>query len=196
MAHLNALGGLRKEFHHVKTLTGEGHEDYEPAMVLIRDDRPGRSFMVPLSAMWKYMEPKANKDVMEWDRKQFDELATKIYWRRKLSIGHALQQANEDAAAIVFAESLSAGSGVLLCTGFSLFKACQLLDITVSSQALVQLMLFIQDGLDDLKAMKPAEAENKREIGEAIIRIDGKTYHVPAEMTETDQAQDVFDSGS
>ena len=189
MAHFNFLGGLRREFHHVKTLA-DGHEDYEPCMVLMREACPGRSFMVPLSAMWKYLEPEANLDVMNWDRTEFDKLASRTYYRRMVAIGDARRQLDEDAAAIVFAESLNAGGGVMLCTGFSLFKACQVLELTVGQQTLIQLMLFIQDGLDELKAMKPAEEENKVETGEAIIRIEGKTYHVPIETTATDQARD------
>lgn len=189
MAHFNFLQDLRKEYHHVKVLT-DGHEDYEPSMVLIRDSLPGRSFIIPQSAMWKYLEPESNEDVAAWDRLEFDKLAHQIYLRRMVSIGEARRQLDEDAAAVVFAESLHDGSGVMLCTAFSLFKACQILGLTVGTNTLCQLMLFIQDGLDELKDMKPAEQENKVEEGEAIIRIDGKTYHVPVMTSETDIARD------
>ena len=189
MAHLNQLGGLRREYHHLKVLR-DGHEDYEPSMVLMTDAAMGRSFVIPLDSMWKYLDPKDNRDMMLWDQNEFDKMAQTVYFRRQITFGAARRQLDEDAAAIVFAEQLNLASGILLCTGFSLFKACTVLGMTVSQQSLVQLMMFIQDGLDDLKAMKPAEAENTVEEGEAIIRIEGKTYHVPVMTSETDIARE------
>lgn len=189
MGQINYLGDVKRQFHHVKVLT-DGHEDYEPAMVLIREGNMGRSFVVPLSCMWKYLDPKDNHDVAGWDRIEFDRLAGRTYYWRMLAIGDARAQLTVESAAVVFAEALNAGSGILLCTGFSLYMACSLLGLSIGTPTLVQLLMFIQDGLEDLKAMPPAEAENKFEQGEAMIRIDGKTYHIPVETTATDQARD------
>lgn len=185
---INYLGGLTREFHDVKVLN-DGHEDYEPAMFLIRPELMGRSFCIPLGSMWKYLEPEQNRDVQAWDLAEFDKLGHQIYLRRQIAIGQARKALDEDAAAMVFAEALNQGSGILLCTGFSLFKACQILELTVTQQTLCQLLMFIQDGLEELKNRKPAEREDRVEHGEAIIRIDGKTYHVPLESTATDFAR-------
>ena len=188
MAHFDHLGETFREYHHVKVLT-DGHEDYEPSMVLMNPAAMGHSFVVPLSCMWKYIDPKDNRDLQEWDMVEFDKLGKSIYFRRMVTFGPARYQLDEDAAAMVMAESLNSSTGILLCTAFSLFKACRLLGLTVSAQSMSQLLMFIQDGLDGLKAMPPAERENKVEHGEAIIRINGKTIHVPLETTATDIAR-------
>jgi hypothetical protein len=128
--------------------------------------------------------------VRDWDVHEYNKLVEMIKFRRMITIGGARRQLDEDGAATVFAYELNKRSGVMLCTGFSLFKACQVLELTVGQQTLVQLMLFIQDGLDELMKMPPAEAENKVEEGEMLIRINGKSYHMPVETSETDLARD------
>ena len=84
MAHLNHLSGLKRRFDHIKVMTDAGHEDYEPTMVLYREGAMGRSFMVPLNCMWKYMEPKANLDARMWDQEKFDELAGKLEMQKEM----------------------------------------------------------------------------------------------------------------
>ena len=190
MAHLNHLSGLKRRFDHIKVMTDAGHEDYEPTMVLYREGAMGRSFMVPLNCMWKYMEPKANKDMVAWDVQEYNDLVQTTAFKRKVSIGADHQQAVEDAAGCVFAYEANKRTGILLCTAFSLFKACKVLDITASQQSLVQLLLFIQDGLDDLQKMPPAEPEDKIEEGEVVITIDGQKHHMPLETTLTDLARE------
>lgn len=191
MAHIGFIGDVKREYHHVKVLT-DGHEEYEPAMVLFRPQQLGKSFIIPLNSMWKYLEPDQNRNVMAWDLKEFDKMAQQVYMRRMITPAGtaARRELDDDAAGIVFAEACNAGSGVLLCTAFSLYKACVILGLTVGQQTMAQLLMFIQDGLEELQRYKPAEAEDRREEGEAVIRIDGKTYHVPVETTATDLARD------
>ena len=189
MARVDYLGGLRKRFDHIKVLT-DGHEDYEPSMVLYREAEPGRCFIIPQGAIWKYIEPKDNLNVQAWDRREFDMMASKVWYRSMLFMNPSLRRQNaEDAAAIVFAEQFNMATGILLGTAFSLFKCCQILGITVNNNSLAQLLMFIQNDLDKLKNMEPAEPENKKEIGEAVYRVDGKTFYAPVELTETDVAR-------
>ena len=146
--------------------------------------------------MWKYIEPKSNDNVRDWDIREYNEQVKRIGFRLQILIGDRLIQAREDAAGWVFAYGLNKHTGILLCTGFSLFKACTILGMTVSQQSLIQIMMFIQDGLDELKNMAPADPEDKREIGEAVYRVDGKTFYAPVELTATDVARDAMANGS
>jgi hypothetical protein len=191
MAHLNWLSSLKRRFDHVKVLQDDGHEDYEPTMVLCREGAMGRSFMVPLGSMWKYLEPKSNADMIVWDRREFDKMAQSIFFSRQVCFDAQKRAQNTiESAAVVYAEQMHENSGVLLCTAFSLFMACHVLNLTADGRTMAQLMLFIQDGLDELKNMPPAEPENKIEEGEVLIRIDGKTFHVPFETCATDIARE------
>jgi len=193
MAHINFLGGLKRELHHVKKIDGNGHEEYEPAMFLFRDELKGRSFCVPLSCLWKYLDPKDNKDMRTMDSMEFDKLAGKIYNQRQFMRGvrsaTALQLA-DDAAAVILAEQMNENSGVMLCTAYSLVKCCQILDMTVGAQALAQLLMFIQDGLEDLKNMPEHERENSVEHGEATISVNGQKFHKAITMSESDLVVD------
>ena len=191
MAHLNFLSGIKRRFDHVKVLQEDGHEDYEPTMILYREGAMGRSFMIPLNCMWKYLEPKSNLDARMWDQEEFDKMAGSIFFRRQVCFSPQSREQNTiESAAVVYAEKMHENTGVMLSTAFSLFMACHVLNLTAGSQTMAQLLMFIQDGLEDLKNMPPAEAENKIEEGEVIIRIDGKTFHVPLETTATDLARD------
>lgn len=180
---INYLGGLRREFHHVKAIR-DGQEEYEPAMVLLREERKGRAFMIPLSCLWKYMEPRDNEDARALDHAEFDKMARTVYFKRQVSLSPATT--SEDAAAIILAERFNDDSGLMLCTGFGLVKCCQILDITVCSQSMAQLLMFIQDGLDQLKNMPDHEAEESMSVGEAVISINGKQVHKEVVLTETD----------
>jgi hypothetical protein len=185
MANLNFIGDLKREYHHVKKIDkSSGQEDWEPTMVLFKDKLMGRSFMIPLSCFWKYLEPKENLDMRKFDHAEFDRLAQKVYFERQL--GLRTQKNAEDAAAIVMAESLNEDSQIMLCTGFSLVKCCQLLDITVNSQSLAQLLMFIQDGLDGLKNMPEYYDEGSTEVGEVKATMGDKVFHTAAMLSDTD----------
>lgn len=57
---INYLGNMKRELHHVKLA---GYDDeYEPTMVLFFEGRFGRSAMIPLSAAYKYDEPKTQEE--------------------------------------------------------------------------------------------------------------------------------------
>ena len=187
MAQLNFIGGLKKEFHHVKAINGSGEEKYEPAMFLLRDELLGKSFCIPLSCLWKYLDPKDNLDMRQMDALEFDKMCNKVFWKRKITMDPA--ETSEDCAAIIIAEQVNENSGILLCTAYSLAKCCQLLGFTVCSQTLAQLLMFIQDGLDQLKNMPMAEAENAVDRGEVTIEVNGKKYHHDLTLSESDILQ-------
>jgi hypothetical protein len=188
MAHINHLGDLKRELHHIKTIDGDefnGRPKYEPCMVLLKNSLMGRSFMIPLSAMWKYIEPKDNRDARMMDRQDFDLLAAPVLFKKRMRLPAA--QWADDAAAIMMAEDMNIKSGFLLCTAYNLVKCCQMLNITVSGPALSQLLMFIQDGLTGLRTMRLPQAESKQEIGELTINLNDKISHVPLALTETEQ---------
>jgi hypothetical protein len=177
-------GGLKREYHHVKVTTGDGQEDYEPCMILLREERQGRSFAIPLSCLWKYLEPGDNKDMRKVDQQEFDRMARKVYAKRQFSINPATTA--KDCAAIVLAEQANETSGIMLCTAYGLVKACQVLDITVCAQSIVQVLMFIQDGLDDLRKMPDHQEEESVEAGEVIIEVNGKKHHHEVRLSESD----------
>ena len=189
MTVINFLGGLKREFHHVKVVDGEnlnGRLKYEGAMVILKEECPGRSFMIPQSAAWKYIDPKDNVDARAWDIEEFDRIASKVYFRK--SLGAPASQWADDAAAIVMAEQMAEKSGFLYTLGYNLVKCCQLLDITVSGSSLSQLLMFIQNGLSDLRRMKLHIPEDSQEIGEISITMNDKTTVQPLALTESEQA--------
>ena len=180
---INHLGNLKREFHHIKAIRGDGHEEYEPTMVLFKEGYMGQSFMIPLSAFWKYLDPRDNMDAGRWDRMEFDKLAMRIYNKHRFV---PTRETAADAAAVVLAEQINADSGIMLCTGFSLVKCCQILDLPATGQSLAQLLMFIQDGLDDLKNMPEHVQEDTVECGEVRIQVNGKDSSVPFMLTESD----------
>ena len=68
----------------------------------------------------------------------------------------------------------------------SLVTCLQLFGIDPQPQAAIQLLLWIQDGLGDLKDMKDAVPEDKVIAGEVKVTIDGQTITKDVELTETD----------
>ncbi len=184
MARINFLGDLKRELHHVKAMSGTGEEKYEPAMFIFKENLMGRSFIVPLSCLWKYLEPGANVDMQRADAAEFTRMAEKIYFKHRFSVDRS--RTADDAAAIIMAEQMNESTGVMLCTAYGLVKCCQLLELTVGTQTLAQLLMFIQDGLDDLKNMPNAEAENAVDQGEVCISVNGQKSHRQILMTESD----------
>jgi hypothetical protein len=184
MAHINFLGSLKRELHHVKAMSGTGEEKYEPAMFIFKEELRGKSFIVPLSCLWKYLDPRDNQDMRRADAAEFNRMAERIYFKRKFSVDRS--RTADDAAAIIMAEQMNESTGVMLCTAYGLVKCCQLLELTVGTQTLAQLLMFIQDGLDDLKNMPNAEAENAIEHGEVCISVNGEKSHRQILMTETE----------
>jgi hypothetical protein len=187
MASINFLGGLKREFHHVKVAGADiDKPKYEGAMVLLKEEMQGCSFIIPQSAGWKYIEPKDNRDAAGWDMKEFDEIARKTLFAKQL--GRPAHEWADDAAAIIMAEQMHDQSGFLYTLGYNLVKCCQLLNIAVSGPALAQLLMFIQDGLSALRTMPLHAPEASQEIGELSITMNDKTEVRPLSVSESEMA--------
>ena len=183
---LKYLGTLKREYHHIKAVDDSIDKPrYEGCMVILRDDLPGRSFMIPQSAAWKYIDPKDNLDARAWDFEEFNKIATKTYFK-KMCYAHKASEWADDAAAIIMAEQMAANSGFLLTLGYNLVKCCQMFGITVSGPALAQLLMFIQDGLTQLRTMRLHIPEATEEIGEMAITLNDKTVHQALEVSESE----------
>lgn len=190
---VNFLGGLRKEIHHVKQMV-DGSEKYEPAMVILSHSKKGRSFIIPIGAIWKYIDPSDNQDEVTTarDRQDFIALAKKIAWVREFSLpgSPTAHRAADDFACCVFAEAFSRGTGVLLCTSWNLAKMMQIFEITPSPQAAAQLLLWVQNELDDLKNYPEHDQDDAipgSKMAEMILKCGTKTvFDGEIPMTEAD----------
>ena len=127
MSHRNYLGGLRKELHYVKVSGDEG--SYEPTMVILSHTKPGRSFMIPMPAIWKYVDPIQYKDddaAVKDDWEQFNLIALKA---KRMSQGHSesgiicfipdnkyVREGSDNVQACQFAYTFHKGTGIMLCT--------------------------------------------------------------------------------
>lgn len=192
MSQLNYLGGLKKEFHHIKLGTESG-SDYEPAMVILKEQLKGRSFIIPLGAMWKYLDPALNQDKFAADREEFMKKLTGAGFKRRIAISTELQAAADaDIACCLMAEAFAKGFGLMLSTGWNLAKIMQMMEITPNPQSASQLLMWIQDGLDTLKNMPPCPEDDVLGVaGEATIFADGKKLGTKdMTITETDLAEE------
>jgi hypothetical protein len=154
MTHFNYLGGLRREIHHIK-LMKDGTESYEPAMVILCHERKGFSFIITLDAMWKYIEPSDNLEpgTIAVDAEDFDRIVERANFRMRLAVGRVQQlQALEDMKCIEKGAALARDMGLLRCTSYNLAKCLQHFGITICRPSAAQLLLWIQDGLDDLRS--------------------------------------------
>lgn len=192
MSHLNHLGGLKREIHHVKTLV-DGSEKYEPAMFITRPERPGRSFIIPIGALHKYIDPSDNRDEITAlrDRQDFAKIVTKAAYRRQFAAGPAETfRASMDTACCAVAEMFARTMGILLCTSWNLAKMMQVFEIQPSPPAAAQLLLWVQDGLDDLKDF-PEHDQNDAipgsRMGEMVLKSGNQTvFEGEVPMTEAD----------
>ena len=66
MSFINYLGGLKKEYHHIKT-NAEENPGYEPAMVILHPGKKGKSFIIPIDCFWKYVNPMDILDALPMD---------------------------------------------------------------------------------------------------------------------------------
>lgn len=191
----NYLGGLHRELHYVKKIGGE--EGYEPALFVFNHHKKGRSFVVPLSAMWKYVDPIDYGDdplTSEADKSDFQVLVNKNYAvatgrSGTLFVSPTLRDAREavdNLAACQFAEAFYRNTKIMLCTSYNLAKCMQLFEIPPVFQAAAQLLMWIQSRLDDLKNMP--ENPEKDEVfveGEVKMFVGGDEV-ATREMTVTD----------
>ena len=187
MAELNFLGGVRAEIHDIKK-TGGDDEGYEPSIVIFKETKKGTSFIIPLSAMWKYIDPYDNQDEVTVGRDfiDFNELVKSIERRRAFAVTHKDHYAvNSDMACVLVAKMFNKGMKFLLCTGYNLAKCMQILDISLNPQAAAQLLLFIQDALDDLRKHKGDQPESEFSVGEVRLFESGNLI-AEKEMTITE----------
>jgi hypothetical protein len=186
MAKYNRLGGLRREFHHVKVVDGEpGKPKYERAMFLLKHAIKGKSFCIPDSCGWKYIEPSDNFDVTAQDHANFEELKMDLLRSATL---HPRQDFTDEMDALRVADLLNRNTGIMRVTAYSLVKCCQLLDITADGPGLCQLLMFIQDGLRELQVMRLPLSEADTEVGEAEVTLqrggETKTWTEPLVVRE------------
>jgi hypothetical protein len=174
MTYVNYVGGLRRQYHHIKTNL-EDSETYEPAMVIIHEKYPGVSFIIPISAFWKYVEPIDNVSGLPSDMEAFMDIVNKAMWRRKVSVAFVdKEKARWDLQACMFASALWERNKILPCTGWNLAKMMQMFGIAPKPEAAAQLLLWIQDGLEDLKNMPELPPEEELVGGEVELWEGGK----------------------
>ncbi len=194
MAYLNHLGGLRKEFGHVK-VGNDQDSKYEPALYIINETSPrfkDQSFIIPLSCLWKYCEPWWTADADQLDLDEMNEITKEILMERRilqtgLSYQGKYQDNDRKMAALLFSEALNKSNRIMRMTGYGLAICMQMFDIPCNPQAAAQLLLFIQNGLDQLKNMDMHIPESEFQIGEAKLFDGGKPIgKAPFMLTESD----------
>jgi len=197
MAHLNYLGGLHKEFGHVKVM-GDEDAHYEPAIYIINETAPrfkDQSFIIPLSCMWKYCEPWWTMSADEMDMQEMIETTKQVLTEKHIILAgfgglitqEKMHDVNVKLAALAFSYALNKSNHILRQTGFSLAICMQMFDIEPTPQAAAQLLLFIQDGLDQLKNMPLHIPEKEWVIGEAKLSDGGVPIgKQPMTLSESD----------
>lgn len=180
---INYLGGLKKSLDHIRTDDIES-EDYEPALVIRHDNKPGRAFIIMLSAFWKYLPPKENQSAEFADIKEFEAMANRALNALKLSIpgSPTKAQAKDDMVDITLAVSLNKTTGILPCVCFNLSKCLRMFEIPVRPESASQLHLWIQDSIEDLKNMPPAPPE-KELIGGQVEVWEGSKKIASKDLT-------------
>ena len=189
-----AFKGLHKEFGHVKVGTDEDAK-YEPAIYIINETAPrfeGLAFIIPLSCLWKYCEPWWTADADEMDLQSMIQMTQEILreeaiLRQGLIYPGKMANVIREKAALAFSYALNKSNHILRQTGYNLAMCMQMFDIEPTPQAAAQLLLFIQDGLDQLKSMGMHIPEVEMQIGTAKLYSDGKQIgSSPMTLTESD----------
>lgn len=198
MAHLNLIGGLRRELHYIKVAHDED-SGYEPTLVILSHTRTGRSFMIPLGCMYKYVEPMSytkDEKYLIQDMLDYREI---IRENIRISQGQSpsgilcfrpstqqMREAVENLSAAAMAFGINKSSKILLCTAYNLCKLMQMFEITPSPQAAAQLLLWIQDGLDELKNMpENPERDHETVVGEGTVKIGDRSFTSEIKVSET-----------
>jgi hypothetical protein len=190
MAYTSYTSALRRQFHHVR-VNREGEEGYEPCMFILNPAKKGNSFVIPLAALWKYCEPIDNQDAYPSDLKEFQRIVSRALRDQKIAkmLGDSklIQKAKEDIEGCAFASALWKENKILPCVGFNLWKMMCMFEIEPNPQAAAQLLLFVQDGLDELKALPPLPPEKELMAGEITI-MEGSRKIVSKDLgiTESD----------
>jgi hypothetical protein len=125
------ITGLSREYHHIK-VRKENDEEWSPAMVITRNRIKGRSFIILLEGLWKYLDPINNSDpkVLAADMEEFEKLMSRCETRESLAVdvfsrGYAIA----DHVCIEMAGLLNKSHGFLLCTAYNLAKCMQMVEI-------------------------------------------------------------------
>ncbi len=152
---INWLGGLKKEVHLVKVL-GRDQEKYEPSLIITKEKAKGRSFQIPLPAFWKYVDPKDNADALPGDAEEFKKILETanfkmLFYKHMTPEPAARKQAKIDIADWILAATIFKQTKILPCVCWNLVKCLRMFEITVSPASAAQLLLWIQDGLEDMK---------------------------------------------
>jgi hypothetical protein len=180
---------LKREYHHVARTDAEPII-HEPTMIIFDENRQRRSFQIPQEAIWKYLDPKDNKDAREWDGDDFEELmianrdqAQFLAHRKQIHRGGGPTDPGLRRASMEFAISMQAlefairsqsrDPRILLCTYYNLAVCLQLMEITLNNDSAAQLLMFIQDGLDELKNMAPHVEDPGPVVGEVTLSDGG-----------------------
>ena len=191
------IGDLNRRYDHIKIVGTDDHEEYKPAMVIYKENLPGVSFCITLDAIWKYVEPYDNMDrqTIEADVREFNQ----ILMRNQAAQRHIKEGTRgyifpeivkarivEDALCISFAIALNKITLIMFCTAYNLAKCLHIFGIDPQPQAACQLLLWIQDGLGDLKDMPEALPEDNFASGEVVVTIDGQKFTKDVTLSETD----------
>jgi hypothetical protein len=187
------IGDLKRRYDHIKIVNQDEAEEYKPAMVIFKENMPGIAFCITTDAIWKYIEPRDNmeRETIAADVNEFNLLLMRNQAAQKaaktIKMGELMKaRIVEDALCISFAIALNRAFRIMFCTGYNLGKCLQVFGIDPVPQAAIQLLLWIQDGLGDLKDMPEALPENLVAAGEIVLTIDGKTITKDIMLNETD----------
>ena len=190
---INYLGGLKREIHDIKVEGSDG--GFEPAMVIRMEGHMGRSFIIPLDCFWKYIEPDDNLDATDSDMKEFKKIMDRINFTLVLTGGMVPEPDSRKLAKIdlghyFLAASLHKSMGVLPSVCWNLVKCLAMFEITVIPQSAAQLLLWIQNGLEDMKNYRPASPPEAVGVaGEVNLMVDGQA--VATKQIEVMEDEDV-----
>jgi hypothetical protein len=195
MSQIRMIDILRKEIHHVKVVGQDAEATYEPTMVVFCSQRPGRSFAIPLGALWKYIDPIDNRDefVQLADREDFEKKAATIMGRKMLAVSPKdVMRVSADIACLAMAQTWAQGMGMLLCTSWNLAKILQMFEIQPTLNNAAQLLLWIQDNLDDLKNCPEHSQDEVVGVAGEVTLMEGssKIATRDIEVTATDLLAD------
>lgn len=178
MSHISWIGGLRKELHHVaKATNADWTQEHEPAMVIFCRTAPGRSFIIPLSAMWKYLDPCDNNDekTRAADKAEWDLIVERAVWAERMAVSHGdKMRAAAKKLCLTRAIEFSQHLGFMLCLSWNLAHLIQMFGLDPNREVAAQLLIWIQNNLDDLKNMPDAPEGKKVVAGEMSILCDGQ----------------------
>jgi len=127
--------------------------------------------------------------LMQQDMDEFQKICNRVMFQERVSVhqGEKFRTA-ADRVCVTFAKLLNQHEGILLCTGYNLAKCMQMMGIPISGPAAAQLLMWIQDGLDNLKDMPPHQPDKEEALpaGEVVLNIDGLKISTDLTVTRED----------